>query len=71
MLNTREQVVEGVSEQFEKSKKLKEWIAGGPDYTFLEYEKPYIRKLKGEENHFPRFLTKRFFCSTPIEVSFC
>lgn len=40
MLNTREQVVEGVSEQFEKSKKLKEWIAGGPDYTFLEYEKP-------------------------------
>ncbi|CDY35148.1 BnaA09g17850D [Brassica napus] len=30
----------GVSEQFEKSKKLKEWIAGGPDYTFLEYEKP-------------------------------
>lgn len=35
----------GVSEQFEKSKKLKamcfkEWIAGGPDYTFLEYKKP-------------------------------
>ena len=30
-----------------------------------------IRKLKGEENHFPRFLTKSFFCSTPIEVSFC